>query len=143
MNAIYEFQSPNFHAAGYGYFECFILLCVAGIALAIKRVTATDLFLILFSLHAGLYAARNIPLAAIMMSLALGPLLSCAISPRNNQPSWIRSLLDCVHDISENMGGMEKNFRGHAIAIAVLVASMFIALNGGRILFGANSLCAF
>ena len=61
MNMIAEFMSPNFHASGYGYFELFILLSVSGIALAHDRVTATDMLLLLFSIHAGLYAARNIP----------------------------------------------------------------------------------
>ena len=61
MNLISEFMSPNFHASGYGYFELFILLSVFGIVLAHDRVTATDLLLLLFSIHAGLYAARNIP----------------------------------------------------------------------------------
>ena len=118
MNAIAEFQSPNFHAAGYGYFECFILLSIVAVALALKRVTATDLFLLLFSIHAGLFAARNIPISAIIMSLSLGPLLSCIISPQPGQPRWTRSLLDVVHDISESMAGMEKHFRGHALAIS-------------------------
>ncbi len=134
MNSIGEFQSPDFHAAGFGYFECLILLSIAALAMALKRVTATDLFLLLFSIHAGLFAARNIPISAVIMSLALGPPLASVLSPGPGQPRWTRSLLDCVHDISENLVGMEKRFRGHALAIIVLVSSSAIALNGGRLL---------
>jgi len=136
MNSINEFMSPNFHASGYGYFESFILLSVLGLVLARKRVTATDLLLLLFSLHAGLYAARNIPISAILMSVAIGPVLAAAISPRLNHPAhmaWISSLIDAVHDISENMASMEKQFRGHALLIVAVAASVGIALNEGRI----------
>jgi hypothetical protein len=144
MNSINEFMSPNFHAPGYGYFELFILLAILGVVLAHDRVTVTDLLLLLFSIHAGLYAARNIPISAIMISLAIGPLLAGAPSLRPAQrsyPSWLSSLLDCVHDISGNMAGMEKRFRGHALAVVAIAASVAIALNGGRVL-SANIISA-
>jgi hypothetical protein len=137
MNTIAEFMSPSFHQAGYGYFELFILLSVFGIVLAHDRITATDLLLLLFSIHAGLYAARNIPISAIMMSLAMGPMLAGVISPEPGQhvyPRWLGSVLEAVHDISENMGGLEKQFRGHALAIVVLAGSVAISLNGGRVM---------
>ena len=50
-------------------------------------------------------------------------------------------MLSAVHDISENMAGMEKQFRGHVLAIGVLAASVAIALNGGR-LFSAQIVSA-
>jgi len=134
MNSINEFMSPNFHAAGFGYFECFILLSVFVLVSGRNRVTASDLLLLLFSIHAALYAARNIPIAAIIMSLSLGPRLVSATSPRSSQPSWVHSLLDCVHQISDNMGTMEQRFRGHALALILIAASTFVALNGGRLL---------
>jgi hypothetical protein len=137
MNTINEFMSPNFHLPGYGYFESFILLSVLGTVLAHDRVTAADLLLILFSIHAGLYAARNIPISAIIMSMSMGPLLAGMLSPGTGQrpyPRWLGSVLDSVRDISEGMATMEKRFRGHGLAVFVLVASTAIALNGGRVL---------
>jgi hypothetical protein len=137
MNSINEFMSPNFHAPGYGYFEAFILVSVVGLVLAHKQVTPTDLLVLLFSLHAGLYAARNIPISGILISVAIGPLLAAAIAPRSDRPAnlaWLNSVLDAVHDISRNMAGMEKQFRGHALVIVALAASAAIALNGGRLL---------
>jgi hypothetical protein len=135
MNSINEFMSPDFHLPGYGYFELFILLSVVGAMLARGRSSTTDLLLILFSIHAGLLAARNIPLAVILMSLALGPLLAAiGCSDERRYPSPVASLLDLVHDISGNMGRMEKQFRGHAVVLAVVAISIGIALNGGRVL---------
>lgn len=144
MNSINEFMSPNFHAAGYGYFEGFILLSVFGLVLAYKRVTATDLLVLLFSIHAALYAARNIPISAILISVATGPLLAAAIAPRPDRlvnMGWLNSLLDTVHDISNNMAGMERQFRGHALVIVAIAAAGAVALNGGRVL-SANVISA-
>jgi hypothetical protein len=134
MNTINEFQSPNFHLPGYGYFEILILLSVLGVMWARERVSVADLLLVLFSIHASLYAARNIPISAILISMALGPALAEAISPKHRkQPRWMTSLLDTVQDISTNMGDMEKRFRGHAPALLMVAASVAIALNGGRV----------
>jgi hypothetical protein len=137
MNSINEFMSPNFHIAGYGYFEIFILLSVLGMVLASDRITAPDLLVVLFSIHAGLYAARNIPISAIMMSLAMGPMLAGAISPRSDRyacPKWLGSLIETIDEISQNMADMEGKFRGHALAVIVLLLSVAIAMNGGRVL---------
>lgn len=138
MNSINEFMSPNFHASGYRYFEFFILLSVLGAALARDRFSATDLLLLLFSIHAGLYAARNIPLSAILMSLSMAPLWA-GIGSRDSSaprayPPWFGPVFDAVRDISKNMAAMEAQFRGHLLAIVVLAASAAIALNGGRLL---------
>ena len=134
MNMINEFQSPNFHLTGYGYFEILILLSVLAVMWARERVSVADLLLVLFAIHASLYAARNIPISAILISMALAPALAAAISPEQQKhPRWMTSLLDTVHDISINMGGMEKRFRGHAPALLIAAASVAIALNGGRL----------
>jgi hypothetical protein len=135
MNSFNEFMSPNFHASAYGYFEGFILLSVLGVAWARKRVTATDLLLLLFSIHAGLFSARNIPISAILMSLAMAPLWAGIVSGglQRGDPRWLGSMLETVNDISKNMAGLEKQFRGHALAIVALAASAAIVLNGGRV----------
>jgi hypothetical protein len=136
MNSIAEFMSPNFHASAYRYFELFILLSVLGFAWAREQATATELLLLLFSIHVGLFAARNIPISAILMSLSMGPLWAGIVSPaggRRAYPRWLGSLLETLSDISEDMAGMERRFRGHALAIVALAAGMAIVLNGGRV----------
>jgi hypothetical protein len=144
MNSINEFMSPNFHASGYGYFELFILLSLLGMAWAHERIAATDLLLLLFSIHAALYAARNIPLAAILISMSMGPLWADIVTSNDaphSYPRWLGSLLETVNDISENMAGMERRFRGHALALVALAASTAVVLNGGRV-FSAQIISA-
>jgi hypothetical protein len=136
MDSVNEFMSPNFHAPGFLYFELFILFAVLGVVLSRERLTATDFLLVLAAIHAGLHSARNIPLSAILMSLAMGPLWAGIFSPggRHAYPRWLNSFLDPVNEISESMAGMEKQFRGHVFAIIALVASTALVLNGGRVL---------
>jgi cytochrome b subunit of formate dehydrogenase len=144
MDSIAEFLSPNFHGAAYRYFEMFILLAILGGALGRVRLATTDLLLLLFSIHAGLFSARNIPLAAILMSLAMAPLWAGIVlrgAEPGTRPRWLGSLLEIANDISRSMAGMERQFRGHALAIVALAAGTAIALNGGRV-FSAQIMSA-
>jgi hypothetical protein len=113
MDSIDEFTSPNFHLPVYGYFELFFLLVIAGAMFGRRRISTTDLLLLLFAMNAGLYAVRNIPIAAIIMSVALGPVLASVPFPG-------RSLLD-------NMAALEKQFRGHGLAVTVTIASALLS----------------
>jgi hypothetical protein len=133
MNNIDEFKSPNFHVFVYQYFELFIPLVIAGVALGRARLTATRLLLLLFSLHAGLYAARNIPISAIIMSLVLGPLLTVEIPNGPSGLQWLRSVLDAGRGISESMTRLEGQFHGHVLAAVAMAASVALVLNGGRV----------
>jgi hypothetical protein len=144
MNNIDEFKAPNFHGFVYEYFELFIPLVIAGAMLGRDRLTPTRMLLLLFSLHAGLYAARNIPISAIIMSLVLGPLLTLAISPKSNGSShlrWLHSVLDAGRGISDSMTRLEGQLRGHVPAAVVMAASVALVLNGGRV-FSRQILCA-
>jgi hypothetical protein len=133
MDSISEFMSPNFHASVDRYFEFFLLLPVIGLALAHERVTVTDLLLLLFSAHSALYAARSIPTAAIVMSFAMAPMWAGVLS-RAGAVRGVDSVLEAVNGISASMGAMEKQFRGHLVAVLALGASMAIALHGGRLM---------
>jgi hypothetical protein len=135
MSSINEFMSPDFHAPEYRYFELFILLAVLGLALARARITATDLLLLVFSIHVGLFSVRNIPMAAMLMSISMAPLWAGIVSggAQRAYPRWLGSLLETVNDISASMSGMEKQFRGHLLVIVALAAGTAIVLNGGRV----------
>jgi hypothetical protein len=127
MSAIDEFQSPDFHQPVYLYFAAFLPLSVAGAAMAPGRITGTNTLLWLVSLHAGLLAARNIPIACILMSMALGPLLAAG--------SWMSwSFPHIVEQISNSMMLLDRRFRGHGLAILFTAACAGLVLHGGRLL---------
>jgi hypothetical protein len=136
MDNIDEFMSPNFHVSVYEYFELFIPLVMAAAAFGRSRLTRTGILLLLFSLYAGLYAVRTIPISAIVMSLVLGPPITLAISPQSDASSrtrWLRYLLHTVHGVSERMTRLENQFHGHVLAAVVMAASVALVLNGGRV----------
>jgi hypothetical protein len=136
MDNIDEFTSPNFHFAVYRYFELFIVLLIAGVALARDRLTTTGFLLLLFSLHAALYATRNIPIAVIIMSLVLGPLMTAAISPRSEcqfVPRWLHGTLAAGQGISDSMTRLEEQLHGHLAVLVVMAASLVLVMNGGRL----------
>jgi hypothetical protein len=136
MNSINEFMSPNFHASGYRYFEALILLSILAVSWGRQSLTATDLLLLLFSVHAGLYAARNIPLSGILISMATARIWNDVLSTRRSakaSPAFVGALQDSLRGISTGMGAMESRFRGHLFLILFLAATMAIAANGGRL----------
>jgi hypothetical protein len=136
MNAIDEFNSPNFHVSVYSYFELLIPLVIVAAMFGRERITPTGFLLLLFSLYAGLYASRNIPMAAILIGLVLGPPLTLAITPRSDRsfgPRWLRSLWDAGQDISEGMARLESRLHGHVLAVVVTAASVALVLHGGRV----------
>jgi len=69
MGHIDEFQSPNFHGIAQ---QSFLLLCMVAIAaLAARRIKPrlVELMLILFAVASGMYASRNLPTSAILLTL--------------------------------------------------------------------------
>jgi cytochrome b subunit of formate dehydrogenase len=134
MNRIDEFASPNFHFAVYGYFELFILMGMVSVALGRERVSAAGWLTLLFSIQAGLYAVRNIPISAILMTEILGPPLALAVSPSaKTAPRWLASLLSTGRSISDNTSQLEAGLRGHGLLWIFLAGSVLLLLNGGRI----------
>jgi hypothetical protein len=126
MNSIDEFQSPDFHQPVYLYFAAFLPLSFAGAVLGRGRLTLTYSLLWLFALHAGLYAARNVPIAAILISMVLAPLLAAA-----PWRSW--SLLREVGEIATSMMLLDRRLRGHALAGVFTLACLGVLLHGGRL----------
>jgi hypothetical protein len=125
MNTIDEFRSPDFHQPVFLYFAAFLPLSLAGAVLGRDRLTLTDWLLWLFSLQAGLYATRNIPIAAILMSMVLGPLIASGFS---RVP-----MLEAAQGISDSMTVLDRRLRGHGLALLLTAASVGLVLNGGRL----------
>lgn len=135
MNRIQEFASPSFHEAGSGYFETFLVLAVVCCAVGWRRVRVIDVLLLLFGLHAGLYASRNIPIAGILMAYALaGPLTELlAVAGTDVAPRVVRKGADGLRALAVELEVLEGQLRGHLLAGAVAVLLVAAALHGGRI----------
>jgi hypothetical protein len=117
MHNIQEMQSPDFHSFGA---RCFALLLFLTACVAITKrhqLRPGQILVLVFFAYAGLYAVRNIPIACIIMTLTVAPMLT------SHQGSF-----------SQRMGAMELHSRGHAWAILFVLATLVACASGGRLL---------
>jgi hypothetical protein len=84
-------------------------------AVRVGQPSVSEVLTILFAVYSGLVAARNIPVAAVLLALVVGPLV----------PQFARGF-------SERMAGVETQLRGHVWAVVAVVVSFLVAVSGGR-----------
>jgi hypothetical protein len=118
MDHIDEFQSPNFHGAAQKCFLALLLITVAVLAVRGRELRLSQGLTVLFAVYAGLYASRNIPVSSILLVVVVGPLLPSAGFGRG---------------FFRRMTAVEAGLRGHVWAIAAVVVTLLIAVNGGRV----------
>jgi len=130
MDHIDEFQSPNFHYVAQKCFAVLLLLALAALAIKGREVRTSHALVILFAVFSGLYAARNIPVASLLLILMIGPILSRVIDKvagfSFGGEMHPRSFL-------QRMGTMELSLRGHCWPLAVVVFTACIAAHGGKL----------
>lgn len=117
MEHIDEFQSPNFHGIAQRCFLIILLIAVAALAACSRKLRLSQILLLLFAVYAGMYASRNIPIASIFLVLIVGPMM----------PSI------GLGAFSHRMTNLDTALRGHIGPVIAVVASLAIALNGGRV----------
>ena len=115
MDHIEEFQSPNFHGIAQKCFLAILLIAMAALAANGRKLRASQILMLLFCVYAGLYASRNIPIASVFLVLVVGPIIaSFGLA------------------ITERMRMVDSRLRGHVWPIAATMATLIIALHGGR-----------
>jgi hypothetical protein len=73
-----RFQPGQAHLVQIKAFALLLIVALGTLAISI-RTTALDVLLINFAAWAGLHATRNIPLAAMLLTLTVSPLLGAAL----------------------------------------------------------------
>jgi hypothetical protein len=76
MDHIDEFLSPNFHGLPQKCFAVLVLLAVVATAGTRKKITLSQLLVVLFAIYTGMYASRNIPISSILLAMIVAPQLS-------------------------------------------------------------------
>ncbi len=136
MNNIQEFLSPNFHGAAEKFFAALLLLSLLALAVNRSRLRPSHLLVILFSVYTGLYAARNIPIACILLVLTTTPLLAGAVeraSAAEELAPRARALFLRWKNFAVRMSDMELGLRGHILPLAAVALTFVVCLNGGRL----------
>jgi hypothetical protein len=117
MNHIQEFQSPDFHGWAALCFLALVLITVVAFAVRGPRSRPSELLVALFSIYSGLYAARNLPIASVLLVMIAGPLLCSASSA----------------GFLNRMSRMQSSLRGHLWPIIAVVFAFVVAAHGGRV----------
>ncbi len=136
MDHIDEFLSPNFHGLAQKFFAGLILLAVVSVAIRRKRLCVSHLLVILFAIYSGLYAARNIPVAAILLAMVIAPQLSGWIRDNaggNAVSNRVRRIAEAIDSFGGRMHRLDAGLRGHAWPVVAVLAGLWVCGSGGRL----------
>lgn len=128
---IMEFLSPSFHHPAAIFFEAMLVLAAAAAFWYVSKGEFTEPILMLVWAHAGLLAARNIPIfmiaAAPPVAMAIQQWLNRA--PEWNVASWLPSAIGRFNRVAEETGQTESVGRWHLISVlgVALVAAVICA----------------
>jgi hypothetical protein len=116
MNHIQEFQSPDFHGWAQRCFLAVLLISVGVLAVRGRKLRASELLVVLFSVYSGLYAARNIPIASILLVMVAGSLICAGIS-----------------GFFDRIGSLQLSLRGHFWAFIAIAFTVAVAAHHGTV----------
>jgi len=133
MDHIDEFQSPNFHYVAQKCFAGLLLLTLVALAAKRREVSASQGLVVLFAVHSGLYASRNIPVSSLLLILVIGPWLSGAMDRLSDRRTALRWRGLASTQFLQRMEAIELKLRGHLWLIAATVLTCWIAAHGGQL----------
>jgi len=136
MNRVNEFLSPDFHGVAQQCFAVVLLVTIAALASARRKPQPAHLLVILMAAYSGLYAARNLPVSSMLLTLMIAPLLSETVAKASENAEiapWLRTLLSRMHSLGIRMEKLEGRFQGHAWLMLVFVLGLWACMHGGRL----------
>jgi hypothetical protein len=129
MEHIQEFRSPNFHGLPAQFFLLLVALVVLTILVARGRLRSAEGLVIVFSVVSGFWAARNLPVASMLLTVVCASVLS-----RRWNPSLSKSgsgFTSAAFRIEQ----MQAGLRGDLWPVVFLAITFAACLNQGK-LFG-------
>jgi hypothetical protein len=134
MDHIDEFQSPNFHHVAQKCFAALLLLTLIALAAKNKHVKASQLLILLFAVYSGLYAARNIPVSALLLIAIIAPWISDEMARLTESHSnAVRTRALRMKEFLARMKSIELGLRGHLWPIMIIILTCWIAVHAGQI----------
>jgi hypothetical protein len=123
MQHINEFQRPEIQGAPAQVFLVMIALTLVGIIVRRGRIRWVSWLLIIFSILSGLYAARNLPFASLLLTMITAPLLSRLTATKSGLLAR-----------TNRWGRAELAQRVHVWPIVTVVLGILLCLHQGRVL---------
>ena len=135
MNAISEFRSPNFHGAAQQCFALLMLITIVALASARRRPHPAQMLAMLLAVYGGLFATRNLPVASLLLTLLVAPLLSESLAAAGSTAAagWVRSACAGVDRFGLRMRNTELRLSGHVWLVAGFVVGLWACAHGGRL----------
>lgn len=136
MNRIAEFRSPDFHGWGQRSFVVILLLTLPAFAAGRGRVRLSRWLIVPLMAYAGSYAARNVPIAAQLLVLVIGPLLWEEILELTRRPgawNWLRRWTVRAAGLAFRAREQEFQLKGHLWPTAGVVAAILLCVGGGKV----------
>ena len=128
-----EMQSPDFHSVGARCFALLLLLAGVVAVTRFRRLRMDQALVLIFFAASALFSVRNVPLAAIVMTLTVAPLLSGRAADTDRTSSR-NGLGLAIRRFSRRMAALEGHARGTFWALLCVLLTIGACTNGGRIL---------
>lgn len=126
LSHIEEFKSPNPHGAAFWFF----LVLVAATAFAFVRHPRhrrlSHFLVALFAATSGFYAARNLPVSALLLAMVAGPMLS-------NHSKSASDFLKRIRRVAANLARLDLGLRGHLWPAIAMLLALWVAAHNGRL----------
>lgn len=130
MDQIDEFRSPDFHGVAQKCFLALIVLTMVTLVQGSRKLPTSAFLVLLFAIAAGLYASRNIPIAASLLIFVIGPSLSAGVEAI----TWFKR----KEGRFTRLAKLESTLNFHLCPIALMAATLLLCIGGGR--FGAKEI---
>jgi hypothetical protein len=127
MQHIQEFRAPNFHGIPAQFFLVLVVLAAVTVVAARAHLRWADGLIIAFSVISGFWAARNLPVASMLLTVVCASVLSKRWNP---SPSNARSSLALV---AYRIDQMQQCLRGHLWPVILVTISTGVCLNQGEL----------
>jgi hypothetical protein len=136
IDHIEEFQSPDFHGWAQQAFVLLVLLAIATLAAAPKRLNLAQVLVLLFAVHSGFYAARNLPTSCMLLTLILAPALSQVATANGSSDSSFAAKISAFSNrlrrFAERMSAVEFRFQWHLWSVIAVLCGAALCAHGGR-----------
>jgi hypothetical protein len=136
MNHIDEFRAPNFHGLPQQCFAFLLIIAMLSLALVRRKPPLRMVLVILFAAFSGLYAARNLPVASLLLVVSIAPVLSQVVrevirNPRmSSQP---KKLFTSFEQFAAHTDALDRRLPGGLWPLAAAVLALWICAHQGRI----------
>lgn len=135
MNHINEFLSPDFHGMAQKCFVAIVLLVFVGTATT-RKLSLSQVLVVVFAIYSGLYSARNIPVSSMLLALLLAPQLTALLeegAASSSMRDRVRMGLERLSEFGERMGSLDSRLRGHLWVAGIVVLALWTCAHEGRL----------